>query len=194
MSKSNFRIWAKAQVKSISFEDRRLFSSQIVRHIESWLSFCEYNESKNIYIFHGMPEEPWIVPLVERLTQKNFFLPRILDQSKMEFRKFDKKDQLSIGPLKIYEPSKFAEIGLPSRHDLIFVPCVSVTKDGARLGHGKGYYDRYLASLVDKPIFCGVAFDRVISQNNSWTIDSHDIRMDFIASESGVFKTQLDIG
>ncbi|KAK6182665.1 hypothetical protein SNE40_010295 [Patella caerulea] len=49
--------------------------------------------------------------------------------------------------------------------DLIFVPGLAFTKDGARLGRGKGYYDKYLQECKNQgynPVTIGLAFDEQI--------------------------------
>lgn len=50
--------------------------------------------------------------------------------------------------------------------DLIIVPGVAFTRDGKRLGHGGGYYDRYLQDYVKttgrKPHLIAIAFNEQI--------------------------------
>lgn len=76
-------------------------------------------------------------------------------------------------PYGICEPCAKSEIVKP---DLIIVPGLAFTKEGVRLGRGKGYYDRYLNT---NPCFTiGLAF--------SWQLfpqipnDSHDVLIDKI--------------
>lgn len=66
--------------------------------------------------------------------------------------------------------------------DLIIVPGVGFTKDGARLGHGKGYYDNYQTQLFD--VHCkrtpavGLAFREQILQQIP--VEEHDVKVDVI--------------
>ena len=48
-------------------------------------------------------------------------------------------------PYKVYEP-QHGEIINPGGLDMIFVPLLAFDKKGFRVGYGKGYYDRYLAT------------------------------------------------
>ncbi|CAF4837785.1 unnamed protein product, partial [Rotaria magnacalcarata] len=50
--------------------------------------------------------------------------------------------------------------------DLIIVPGLGFTLDGSRLGHGKGYYDRYLNSLNGNFYTIGLAFREQILEKN----------------------------
>ena len=60
--------------------------------------------------------------------------------------------------------------------DLIIVPGVTFDKDGNRLGHGKGYYDRILEKLKVPKI--GLAFEfQIVDKVPS---ESHDEKLDYI--------------
>ncbi|WP_296319865.1 5-formyltetrahydrofolate cyclo-ligase [Treponema sp. UBA3813] len=61
----------------------------------------------------------------------------------------------------------------------MLVPGVAFTKDGKRLGHGKGFYDIYIEKLQKaglKPYLCGVALPCQIVTDLA--TDKHDILMD----------------
>ena len=62
---------------------------------------------------------------------------------------------------------------------LILVPGVAFDVDNNRMGRGKAYYDKLLASLDAFKL--GVCFDFQLLQ--SVPTDEHDIKMDFIVSE-----------
>lgn len=81
--------------------------------------------------------------------------------------------------------------------DLIIMPGVAFTKDGGRMGHGMGYYDKYLSNLFvavpsrrddklrkriteklkeNKTILIGLAFKEQICENIP--LDPFDILLD----------------
>ncbi len=108
---------------------------------------------------------------------KKVFLPRIFpDTNQMEFYPYTKDIKATTGSFGIKEPpadeaasffrllekmsineyspaahsSDFVEIAEPEEaqmHILILVPGRAFTKDGRRLGRGKGFYDLYLSRL-----------------------------------------------
>jgi 5-formyltetrahydrofolate cyclo-ligase len=55
------------------------------------------------------------------------------------------------------------------------------------LGYGGGYYDRFLASLTNRPLLIGLAFDMQIVEEVPK--EPHDFRVQYVATESGVFAT-----
>jgi 5-formyltetrahydrofolate cyclo-ligase len=67
---------------------------------------------------------------------------------------------------------------------MLLVPLVGFDAKGYRLGHGGGYYDRTLASLVQKPLSIGVGYE--LGRLETIYPQSHDIPMDVIVNESGV--------
>jgi len=62
----------------------------------------------------------------------------------------------------------------------VLVPGVAFDLEGRRLGHGLGYYDRFLEHLNPKTIKSGLAFDYQIT--DSLPMDKHDIVLDEIIS------------
>ena len=63
--------------------------------------------------------------------------------------------------------------------DLVVMPGVAFTEAGARLGHGKGYYDKYLASLRDpKPTTIALAFREQIL--DELPTGPHDVPVDLV--------------
>jgi 5-formyltetrahydrofolate cyclo-ligase len=62
------------------------------------------------------------------------------------------------GPYGIREPAVKRSVALNSI-DLVIVPGLAFTKNGKRLGRGKGYYDRFLYRLSSHAATVGLAFD-----------------------------------
>ena len=85
---------------------------------------------------------------------------------------FDK--ELSKGPYGILQPKSDFVRPVPLRKiDLIIVPGVAFDSRGHRLGHGTGYYDRFLSKITENVLTIGLAFDFQLVDNIPTS--SHDI-------------------
>ena len=64
------------------------------------------------------------------------------------------------GAYGIREPvPELAENVKPEDIDLVIIPCVAFDGKGGRLGHGAGYYDRYLPKLREDAVMVLTAFE-----------------------------------
>ncbi len=70
--------------------------------------------------------------------------------------------------------------------DLAIVPMNGFDSQGYRLGYGGGYFDRTLAALERRVIAVGIAFEAL--RLASIHPQSHDIPMDFVVTESGIYR------
>lgn len=69
---------------------------------------------------------------------------------------------------------------------VIFVPCVGVTRQGYRLGNGGGFFDRWLAEQSRRgrrPVTVAAAFDCLVTDR--FVPEDHDEPLDWILTESG---------
>ena len=67
--------------------------------------------------------------------------------------------------------------------DLVLVPAVAVDREKNRMGYGKGCYDRFLADM--DCVKAAVCFDFQVT--DSLNTQPHDVKMDYIITESGCF-------
>ena len=74
--------------------------------------------------------------------------------------------------------------------DVLLVPPVGIDALGYRLGYGGGYFDRTLAAFARKPVCIATAFD--LSRIASLQPQAHDVRMDFVVTESGIAQCLPD--
>lgn len=73
--------------------------------------------------------------------------------------------------------------------DVVLVPGALFARDGARLGHGKGYYDRLLAGVRPEIPRVGVAgFGRLVERLPT---EPHDVPMTHLVTERGVRPVPL---
>ncbi len=70
---------------------------------------------------------------------------------------------------------------------LVLVPGRAFSRKGERLGHGGGYYDRYLSRIqpCDKRTI-GIALEKVLY--DSLPQEKHDRRVDAVCTERGVYQ------
>lgn len=72
----------------------------------------------------------------------------------------------------------------PRDIDVVLVPGALFDRAGGRLGHGRGYYDRLLASC--RPDVLRVGITTVNALVERLPIEPHDIPMTHLATEAGV--------
>lgn len=99
----------------------------------------------------------------------------------------DDVDQFEKGAWGILEPSKSFLVIDRFIVDGFIVPGVGFNRAGVRIGRGKAYYDRALAST--KGLKVGVCMNEQLVEHDL-PCDSHDIRMDYIISDLGVIKCE----
>lgn len=99
-------------------------------------------------------------------------LPRFAHRgADMEFARWadpwDESD-CEVGPFGLMQPVDDAEDFIP---DLLFVPLLGFTEDGARLGQGGGHYDRWMAAHPGIPAI-GLAWD--VQRVAALPVEAHD--------------------
>ena len=65
----------------------------------------------------------------------------------------------------------------PAAIDLIVAPCLAAAPDGARLGHGGGFYDRFLAREPHHPT---VALCYAFQLMDRLEVESFDVPVDLV--------------
>ena len=72
----------------------------------------------------------------------------------------------------------------PEEFDLVLVPCVAFDEEKRRLGHGGGYYDRYLPRCVNAK-FVLIAFEA--QKMPHIAVEEHEILMDALVTEDKIY-------
>jgi 5-formyltetrahydrofolate cyclo-ligase len=120
---------------------------------------------------------------------KRIVVPYCVD-GELELFHLERADELSVGMYKILEPQD-ALRALPEKCveveelDLIMVPGVAFDARGARMGHGKGYYDKLLEHARPDTPLVALAFECQLFPKIP--TQSHDVFMDKIITEARVY-------
>lgn len=188
--KSRLRERMKRERDAIPEEERRERSAAIVRRL---LHMSEYAAGDAFLVYAAIRSEVNLRGFCERAWSggKTLYFPRVMGND-MEFYRADGWEDLERGSFSVMEPKAGRERYAGFVPAPIFVPGVAFSRDGARLGYGGGYYDRYLSR---NPGLCavGICFERqLVSCRGGERIrmQAYDRWMQRIVTEDGIYDTR----
>lgn len=165
---------------------------QICRNI---LAMDEYKNARAVFCFVGTKTEISTKMILKQILSdgKKLLVPKCRKNEKgmMDVFEITGLDQLEVGTYGILEPREESSLMVDaSEIDFAVIPCLSCDKKGHRLGHGGGYYDRYLAknSGDNEKSFQKVVISREKLIEDLIPCEETDQKMDFVVTEKGVFK------
>ena len=103
---------------------------------------------------------------------------------RMDFRLWDGGPTVAVDDFGIATAT--GEVVVP---DVIVAPCIGFTRDGHRLGHGGGFYDRWLA-VHDRVMAIGVAWSFALLEGDAFFAEPHDRPLAAIVTEQGVVEAR----
>ncbi len=187
MDKKARRRECLARIKSLGYRDRQSFSLSICELISASPSF---EKAKTVFAYSALPEEPDLTGLIASHPEKNWAFPKITEGGQLSF--FVARSMIGMipGQFGIQEPHPdLHQAASFSTVDLILVPGLSFDPTtGARLGRGKGYYDKFLGSHCGSltedscPLVVGVCF---FLQLTTLQPEPHDFPMHQVVTERG---------
>jgi 5-formyltetrahydrofolate cyclo-ligase len=119
---------------------------------------------------------------------KKVVVPWCNDQGELELFHLESMDELAIGMYRILEPRpelRALKQVRPELLDLVMVPGVAFDRSGARMGHGKGYYDKLLQHARSDAPLVALAFECQLFPEIPTA--EHDVFMDKIITEKAVY-------
>jgi 5-formyltetrahydrofolate cyclo-ligase len=93
------------------------------------------------------------------------------------------EEPLERHPFGYMQPRADASPVDPRGLEVVLVPGLLFARDGGRLGHGKGYYDKLLSSFRPRPYLIGTTVNRRLVDHLPMT--ERDVWMDGVATETG---------
>ncbi|KAJ2509443.1 hypothetical protein GGI11_005873 [Coemansia sp. RSA 2049] len=159
-------------------------SERVLRRVSAHPRF---QRSTHVSIYLSMAKELQTMRLVERALAagKSVYVPRCAPGGAMEMVRLAGLDDLAaLAPSRwgIPEPPADRAPVDPALLDFVLVPGVAFDACGNRCGHGKGYYDRFLARAVNA-FACAACLDEQVV--DSVPAADHDRKPDIVVSPSG---------
>lgn len=170
ITKDEFR---KKSKKILKFEAKFSAKCKHYELLKTLKKLIKFTNSKRILMFMPTKFEPNVLLLSKNLVRNcEFFIPLMQDIS---FKMVKLKGPFYISRFGIKENRNKNEY--KGKIDLAIVPVIGVDGKGARIGHGKGYYDIFFDRLGYRPIIIFVEIkDMYIKDVVS---EKHDIKCDF---------------
>ncbi|NND59049.1 MAG: 5-formyltetrahydrofolate cyclo-ligase [Gammaproteobacteria bacterium] len=116
-------------------------------------------------------------------------LPVITEKDRpLEFWRWHPDSDLDYsGPMGIPVPTTRQLVKVTA----LLIPMIGFDNQGHRLGHGGGYFDRTLAEMHPRPKAIGVGHEEC--RLPSIFPQAHDIPMDLIVTDAGIYKTDESV-
>lgn len=158
-------------------EERAAASERIFGRVERLPGF---SAARCVAFFCALPDEPQTRWALERWSvAKRMVVPRV-EGDVMRFYDFS-SGELCPGAFGIAEPSAAEQACDPADIDFAVVPGVAFTSAGARMGRGRGYYDKYLSQPGFRAVKAGVCYAHQLV--GELAVEPHDVFMDYVVTD-----------
>ncbi len=145
MNKPELRRLCKAISRGLTAEYRRAASAAIAGQV---IADPAFRSAGTVFVYLSMASEPDTAPILDAAlcAGKRVCVPRSYAPPRMDAVRYTSREELRPGRYGIPEPPSCAALIPPQEIDFAVIPCVCASLNGARLGHGAGYYDAFLGS------------------------------------------------
>ena len=145
-AKRALRAHYRAVRSAITPEDKEIWDRALCEAIASLPCF---SSAKTLLTYYPFGDEPNLLPVVQQALEKGITVAFPVcepDTCTMVFRAVRSLDDLARGAYGICEPTDDSPVISDFGSALCLVPALCFDTHGFRIGYGKGYYDRFLAS------------------------------------------------
>lgn len=173
LSKSKLRSSMKSRLAALTPQEYRDLNQSLY---SKFLQFKILDNTNNIMIYYSVRNEVDTVAIIGYLLEarKKVALPVCTPERDLQVAVINDLNQLQPAPFGLMEPKPSAALLGPEKIELIIIPGVAFDEKGNRLGHGKGYYDRFLSKTPNK-FKLGLAYDfQLVPEIPT---EEHDVKM-----------------
>lgn len=187
MTKQELRAALKERRAAIPAEQRREMDARIVANFAASEVFLR---ASALLVYAPLEGEINLLPLVRIARERGIpvAFPRCdVETNTMQFYELLPSARLTEGAYRIPEPPADAPLCTPDSRALCILPALSFDPTGARIGYGKGYYDRYLATFPG--IRAGAIYSTMILRRVP--TEPHDLPVSLLVTERGIRRCEL---
>ncbi len=184
---------ARARLKdaagTMSAEDRERADRKITYTLLSW---PEFGMAKSLFCFVSMAGEPDTRAFLRSALAmgKRVLVPRCKAGGLMDLCEIRSLEELApVPPFGLLEPAGDVPAQDIADVDIALIPCLAATREGQRLGHGGGYYDRYLPRCPEATRVC-IAYEE--QKLDRVAADRYDVPMDLVITPEGAYGSKKE--
>lgn len=153
-------------------------------------SLGTFEKAKHVLVFLSMPDEIQTGRILETAWElgKSVYVPLVnRGEPDLQLGQLKPGDVLDKGPMGIPQPRiSSQDLSSPELLDCLLLPGLAFDGEGARIGYGAGYFDRFLKKTTAARI--ALAFDFQILESVPQT--ENDEAVEWIVTESRVVQCQ----
>lgn len=160
--------------------------------MESLIRMKEYRNAKTVMMYVNVGKEVITNTLMSVANRqgKTVCLPLCIDTVNhiQEARLWNDEHRLVVGAYNIPTPDPSSPVVKPEEIDMVILPCVSCDDECNRLGHGAGYYDRYIEQLRDDCVTVALCYDKLLA--DKLPTEPHDKKVDMVITEENIYRSK----
>ena len=153
---------------------------------------------KTVLAYCSVGNEPSTLALIDSLLKsgRKVCLPLCTDLDEeghrtgafdaMEARVITSFDDLTAGAYGIPEPKADTELVPAEEIDIVILPCVGCDRQCRRIGHGAGYYDKYLTTVRKDCFTMALCYEEALA--DELPSEEHDVPVDAVVTEKTVYR------
>ncbi len=163
---------------------RRGESKRILEHL---FSLPEFKGAKNVLFYLSKKYEVRTDEMILKAISegKAVFLPKTKGNW-LEIYEISSLEKMVRGLYDVLEPDAKGFPADPKKIDCVIVPGVSFDIHGNRIGHGLGYYDRFLKGVRKDACLIGLCFEFQVSPKIPAA--PHDVGVHFVITEKRTIR------
>lgn len=184
--KASLRVELKKCRDALSTTERKLAADKVLGQV---IQMPEWKNAEVVALYASFQGELPTDGLIQAALRagKKVILPRVADENQgCTLHLVSNPATLSLSSLGIPEPDRKLPLIDPADVDLFLIPGIGFDRNGHRLGHGSGFYDRLLVANHNKAFRLGYAYDfQIVPVIPS---EPHDVPMNAIVTPNEIIS------
>jgi 5-formyltetrahydrofolate cyclo-ligase len=187
MNKAEIRKQFKEKRQALTDRDVNVYQDLLlIRFQQLQLPYIQYLHT---YIPMPKSKEPDPAPLVDWMRFRDFGLSIVyssIDDTDFSMKHFlsDDNTEFCLNQYGIPEPTGGIELE-SIQLDAVIIPLLAFDVNGNRVGYGKGYYDRFLATCREDVLKIGLSYFSPVQSIDD--IENFDKKLDFCITPESVY-------